>query len=91
MLYSAEAGSAWTLIYPSFSVVVPLPNPVKLANAYQVAGGDAELLAYLNAWIAIQKSSGDVDRLFSQWMEGDAGQQRGPRWSIIRDVLGWVD
>jgi len=91
MLYSAEAGSAWTLMYPSFSLVVPLPNPVKLANAYPVAGGDAELLAYLNAWIAIQQSTGGIDRLFSQWMEGDAGQQRGPRWSIIRDVLGWVD
>jgi len=91
LVYSAEAGSAWTLVYPSFSVVVPLPNPVKIGNAYPVAEGDPELLAYLNAWIDMQRSSGTIDRLFGYWMEGKVGDRRGPRWSIIRDVLGWVD
>ena len=25
------------------------------------------------------------------WILGSATERRGPRWSVIRDELGWVD
>ncbi len=39
IVLTAEAGSAWTLIYPNYEVVVPKPDIVKSPLAYPVAGG----------------------------------------------------
>ena len=29
--------------------------------------------------------------LFAHWIEGGGAEIKEPRWSIIRDVLGWVE
>ena len=31
LVYSAEAGSAWTLIYPAYTVAVPQPDVLAVA------------------------------------------------------------
>ncbi|MBW2271304.1 MAG: cation:dicarboxylase symporter family transporter [Deltaproteobacteria bacterium] len=91
LLYSAEAGSAWTLVYPRFTVVVPGPHPVSVPNAYPMARGDPEFLAYVDAWVELRKLDGTVERLFDYWIHGQDAGRRGPRWSVLRDVLGWVE
>jgi hypothetical protein len=42
-LFTAEAGSAWTLLYPKFAVAEPQPGLLSLPLAYAVARGDQEL------------------------------------------------
>ena len=32
-----------------------------------------------------------IDVLFEHWILGKDALQKGPRWSVIRDVLHWVD
>ena len=32
-----------------------------------------------------------IDQLYDHWILGRDAEKRGPRWSVIRDVLGWVD
>jgi ABC-type amino acid transport substrate-binding protein len=91
LLYSAEAGSAWTLVYPQFSVVVPGPKAITTPNAYPIARGDPELLAYVDAWVALRERDGTIDRLFDYWIRGEAAGRRGPRWSVVRNILGWVE
>ena len=34
---------------------------------------------------------GTVERLFDYWIHGQDAGRRGPRWSVLRDVLGWVE
>jgi hypothetical protein len=41
LLHSAEAGSAWTLVYPAYAVVVPEPGRVKVPLAYAIPLGSA--------------------------------------------------
>ena len=87
----SEEGATWTLLYPDFSLVVPRPtvfNPV----AYAFALGNEKLLEAFDAWLVAEKSRGTVDQLYRHWMLGEAAQkQKPPRWSVIRNVLHWVN
>ncbi|UCB54124.1 MAG: cation:dicarboxylase symporter family transporter [Thiotrichales bacterium] len=87
----AEEGAAWTVLYPSFNVVVPQPA-VSIPVAYAVARGNSDLLEAFNAWLVAEEARGTMDLLYHYWMLGDAIKAERPaRWSVIRDVLGWVD
>lgn len=87
----AEEGSAWTVLYPSYSVVVPRPT-VAFPVSYAVARGNSDLLEAVNAWIVTEEARGTIESLYDYWMLGGAQKiERPARWSIIRDVLGWVE
>lgn len=87
----SEEGAAWTLLYPQFSLVVPKP-PFFLAVGYLVARGNTSVTTALNAFIVAAKSQGTVDKLYRYWLLGEAAKiDRPPRWSVIRNVLGWVE
>ena len=46
----------------------------------------------IDKWIEIRKSDGTVSRLYDYWILGRMpDQRRKPRWSVIRDVLGWIE
>ena len=32
-----------------------------------------------------------VDEIYEYWVEGRTEQVKPPRWSVIREVLGWID
>ena len=36
-------------------------------------------------------SEGTIQHAYDYWILGRGGEKDGPRWSILRDVLGWVD
>ena len=90
LLESAEEGSAWTILYPTFSVVVPRPI-IRMTVAYAVARGNDKLLAVLNAFLLQVKQNDSLKQLYDYWIQGKIAQVQPPRWSVIRDVLGWVD
>ena len=89
--YGAEASAAWTLVYPQFQVTVPLPNPVKIPMAYAMPKGEHDMVEFINTWIEIKKKDHTIDVLFEHWILGKHALQDGPRWSVIRDVLHWVE
>lgn len=91
VVYSAEGGSAWTLIYPNFSIVVPQGTNVKIPMGYPLPKGDTEWREFVSTWVKLQKKSGVVDQLFDHWIRGGGAQPKEPRWSVIRNVLGWVE
>ena len=91
VIYGAEAGSAWTLVYPKYSVAVPLPNPVKIPMSYVLPKRAEDFINFVNMWVELKKKDGTVDKVFDHWILGKAAERKEPRWSIIRDVLHWVD
>jgi Na+/H+-dicarboxylate symporter/ABC-type amino acid transport substrate-binding protein len=88
-VYTAEAGSAWSLLYPEYTVVVPQP-PITLPWSYAMARGDQELGDYVNALIDLKKRDGTLKKLYDYWILGRFAENRRTRWSVIRDVLHWV-
>jgi Na+/H+-dicarboxylate symporter/ABC-type amino acid transport substrate-binding protein len=87
---TAERGSAWTLLYPRLSVVVPTPRVIKIPLAYVVVDPDPAFIRFVDAWIDLKKKDGTIQTLYERWILGRASEASTPRWSIIRDVLHWV-
>jgi ABC-type amino acid transport substrate-binding protein len=79
------------LVYPGYTVAVPLPKPFKIPIAYPLPHGDEKLTTFVNTWIELKKKDGTVDGIFNHWILGETAGRKGPRWSVIRDVLGWVE
>jgi Na+/H+-dicarboxylate symporter/ABC-type amino acid transport substrate-binding protein len=84
---TAERGSAYTILHPDYSAVVPKPRPLKVPLAYVVAGRDPQMLGLLNTWIGLKRKDGTVDELFAHWILGQDAARSQPRWSIVSNVL----
>jgi Na+/H+-dicarboxylate symporter/ABC-type amino acid transport substrate-binding protein len=87
----AERGSAWTLMYPAYSVVVPGPSSIRMPLAYPIAKRDQALASFVNTWIALKQKDGTLDAVYKHWILGQDAAPRQPRWSIVRDVLHWME
>jgi Na+/H+-dicarboxylate symporter/ABC-type amino acid transport substrate-binding protein len=89
MAMLAEAGAAWSILYPAFSAVVPQPNPVELPVGIALRRGDRDLADYVDDWLVIARSTGALRRAREYWVLGRGTEPKGRRWSILDDVLGW--
>ena len=85
----AEAGAAWSLLHPAFSVVVPHPDPVALPVGVGVRRGEHDLIGFVNDWLVLQRASGELKEARDYWVLGRGAQAKRPRWSVMHDVLGW--
>lgn len=91
LAYPAEEGAAVTLLWPDYSVVVPSPPILTLRAAYPLPWGEPDWERAVNLWLDLQRADGTIDRLFDYWILGQEPEGHNPRWSVMRDVLGWVD
>lgn len=91
VVYSAEGWSAWTLIYPGFSVVIPHPLATRVPLGYPLPNNDSAWSRYVSEWISLKQKNGTLHALSQHWIQGGGAAATEPRWSIIRNVLHWVD
>ena len=85
-----ERATAYSLLHPQFSVVVPSPGLGATPIAYSVPAHEEPLLALVNAWIEQARANGLIEAKLEYWVHGQGTRaERGPRWSIASDVLGW--
>jgi ABC-type amino acid transport substrate-binding protein len=91
LVFVAEIGSAYSLLNPDWAVVVPDPPLQQIPMAFALPTGDMAWANYVNSWIELKKSDGTIDLLYSHWVLGRGAEPKQPRWSIARDVLGWMD
>lgn len=87
IILTAERGSAYTLLHPEFSVVVPKPRTLKVPLAYAIAGHDQALAATVNTWIDLKRKDGTIDELFAHWILGRNAAPHQRRWSVLDDVI----
>jgi Na+/H+-dicarboxylate symporter/ABC-type amino acid transport substrate-binding protein len=90
LLLSAEEGAAYAFRYPQYTVVTA-ERPVRVPAAYALPRGESEWQQIVGNWIQLKQADGSIDDLYQYWMMGGVTAQRTPRWSVIRDVLGWID
>jgi Na+/H+-dicarboxylate symporter len=89
-LMPAEGASAWTLLHPELTVVVPQPDPVKIPTGFGLPLDARDLADAVDEWVVFATSEGLVHRAYEYWVLGRGAEEKGPRWSILRDVLGWA-
>jgi ABC-type amino acid transport substrate-binding protein len=87
LVISAEAGSAWTILYPAYSVFVPEPH-LKANAALAIPLASSGFEHFVNDWLQIKKTSGIIDKLYNKWILGAKVEQKKGRWSIGRDLFG---
>jgi Na+/H+-dicarboxylate symporter len=90
LMLEAEGGSAWTLRYPKYKVVVPKPDVSRIPIAYAVSRRHQEFADFLSHWVNLKKQSLEYPTLYDHWILGLDAEPKHPRWSILRNVLGWV-
>jgi ABC-type amino acid transport substrate-binding protein len=90
LIFTAERGSAWTLLHPELSIVVPMPRLVKVPLAYPLAS-DPSFVRLVDTWIDLKRKDGTIQALYDYWILGRNAAPQTPRWSVIRNVLHWVD
>jgi Na+/H+-dicarboxylate symporter/ABC-type amino acid transport substrate-binding protein len=91
LLLSAEEGAAYSYRHPRYAVARAQDGGIRLPAAYAVPKGDVEMMEFVSNWIDLKRKDGTIDALYEYWMMGGASRPREPRWSVIRDVLGWID
>jgi ABC-type amino acid transport substrate-binding protein len=91
ILMPAERGSAWTLRYPRYTVIVPGPDQIKVPLTYVLPADEPQLRALVDTFIDLKRNDGTIQRLYEYWILGRDASAAPPRWSIIRDVLHWVE
>jgi membrane-bound lytic murein transglycosylase MltF len=89
MLYTAEAASAWTLIYPNWTVVVPKGLNIKNPVAYILPQSKISWQKFVDTWLDYKANSSLSDNAYQFWILGKSKHNKVPRWSFSHDVLGW--
>ena len=52
---------------------------------------DEAWATFVNTWIDLKRRDGTIDALNTHWILGKSATRHAPRWSIVRDVLHWID
>ena len=91
LLYSAEAGSAWTLVYPDFTVIVPEGLKMELPVSVALAKNNYQLAQFVNQWLTLKKTDGTIEKAYDYWILGKGTEKQEKRWSVLKDELHWID
>ncbi len=93
LMIPAEEGYTLTLQYPFFDVAIIQPwDSYLMMYGYPVAKDSSEsYLLALNYWIRMEKDYGMLDKKYDYWVLGKVPGTVEPRWSVVRNVLHWVD
>jgi Na+/H+-dicarboxylate symporter len=83
---AAERGSAWTLLYPQFTVVVPQPGLVRIPLGYPLVRDEA-WRDFVDQWLDLKRKDGTLDELYSYWILGRDAAEKRRRWSILDDLI----
>jgi Na+/H+-dicarboxylate symporter/ABC-type amino acid transport substrate-binding protein len=93
LLTTAETGMPLTLIHPFYDVAILQPYGIyKVMCAYAVSKNcdDASLMVF-NYWLDLEDRYGSLDRKYSYWILGENAEDKPQRWSVVRDILHWIE
>ena len=91
LIMSAEAASAWTLVYPGFAAIVPTPTSKQIPIVFALPVEDESFRLFVNNWLELAVSLGIDQQAYKYWILGLDANKRKPRWSVIRDELHWLE
>ena len=89
VLSTLERAYYWSRVHPEFAAVQPQGIKTATVIVYAMPSGETDLRNLVDLWIETRRASGDADEAYEYWIRGTALNPRVPRWSVLRDVLGW--
>jgi proton glutamate symport protein len=90
-LWTLDQARAWAAANPGFSAVVPTDFGPPLPMAYLMPPHAEAFAGFIDQWLDLQRVNGFEQRMQEYWLQGKPRRDHGPRWSVIRNVLHWVE
>lgn len=59
--------------------------------AYPVDIDEESFLNLVNHWMDMEEDYGGLDDKYNYWILGEGAQREQDRWSVVKDVLHWVN
>ena len=72
-------------------MAIPLPDLLAIPIAYPMPRRDAEWNSFIDTWVRLKVKDGTTAKLHERWILGRDAAPKEPNWSVIRNVLHWVD
>lgn len=89
LVFSTEAASAWAMLYPNYSAIIPKGVSLRAPVGFVLPKGQLGYVHFINTWLKLKKENGFEQQVYNHWILGENPQAIQPRWSIMSDVLGW--
>ena len=67
------------------------PDVLVVPLAYASAHGNEKLIDFMNLWIELKKHDQTITSMYDYWILGRDVVPKQPRWSVLRNVLQWVE
>lgn len=93
LLWEEQEAIAWSLTRRNYRIIFPQPSMGRDTLSYAIRNDSPRFIHYLDQWLELKKTQGFTGNQYELWIKGktDIVAQNEPRWSIIRNVLHWVD
>lgn len=93
LLWEEQEAIAWSLFHRDYRILFPQPSMGRDTLSYAIRNDSPRFIHYLDQWLELKKTQGFTNNQYELWIKGktDIVAQNEPRWSIIRNVLHWVD
>jgi Na+/H+-dicarboxylate symporter/ABC-type amino acid transport substrate-binding protein len=88
-VWTLEQAKAWAEAHDGYSVAVPKNAGAPLSIAFLMPPNSIVFRRFVDDWLALQGSNGFQSAINAHWLEGKPRRSNRPRWSILRNVLGW--
>ncbi len=91
MIYTAQTATAWTLVYPRWTVVIPRGLKYECPMGFAMPDKQVEWRWFVDTWLDSAIKAGIGQNAYDYWILGKQKKHKGKRWSVIRNILGWTD
>jgi ABC-type amino acid transport substrate-binding protein len=93
LLWEETEAMAWTLCHRNFRIIFYNPPLGVDTLSYALRSDSTRFLHYLNQWLELKKAEGFTEKQYNLWIKGktEIAAPPEPRWSVVRNVLHWVD
>lgn len=89
VLYSTEVGSAWSMLYPEFSAIIPKGLKLKAPVGLVLPKGQGDYVQFIDTWLKLKQDNGFQQKVYDYWILGHNPEAKKPRWSVMKNVLDW--
>jgi proton glutamate symport protein len=93
LLWQEQEAIHWIVNHPKYKTVTTNP-PIGIDTlAYPVKISSERLLTFLNQWLQLKDAEGFSEKQYNLWVLGKTqpASSEEPRWSILRNVLHWMN
>ncbi len=90
-LWSQLPAYIWCVGHPEYTTLVYNKQLGSRYFAYPVRTGSQDFVSFINHWMALKAQSGFRKTQTDYWIHGKRLASKEPRWSIIRNLLHWID